>query len=213
MKEIICAYCGTVVTKPDREHVFPTCLYPPSKMKSKVQRLTVPACNKCNNSWADDEAYFRNVLVLAGENPNPVRQELWETTILRSFKEIDGFRRKHEIIENLKPITLNNEENYMVYLGKDERVMRIVRKIIRGLSYNHKIIYPVSDEQVWADILKYTVSQELLDQLEHHHREQDIVEYRYQVMNEPGYSSAWYITFFKKVTFIGLVSAKISDLT
>ena len=40
------------------------------------------------------------------------------------------------------------------------------------LSQNN---YPVSDEQVWTDILKYTVSQDTdLITLEHHHREQDI---------------------------------------
>lgn len=65
---------------------------------------------------------------------------------------------------------------------------------------------PVLDKQVWADILKYMVAQELLDQLTSHNREQDIIEYRFQVMNEQGISSAWYMTFFECVTFVGLVS-------
>src|SRR3990172_3746850 len=65
MKNKSCAYCGKITTKTDKEHVFPKCLYP--KRKSKVQRLTIPSCRDCNSNWSEDEAHFRNVLVLAGE--------------------------------------------------------------------------------------------------------------------------------------------------
>jgi hypothetical protein len=75
----MCAYCGYRVAT-DREHVFPKSLYPESKASSRVQRLTIPSCNECNNGWSDDEAHFRNVLALAGE-PNDSRRELWETKI------------------------------------------------------------------------------------------------------------------------------------
>ncbi len=184
MKETPCAYCGKLVADPEKEHVFPKCLYPQSKDKSKVQRLTIPACRSCNSGWADDEAHFRNILVLAGESPNATRRELWNTTILSSFNELDGLRRRQDIIKKMKPVEVANSERYMIFPGEDDRVMRVVRKIIRGLCSYHKVMSPVSDKQVWADILKYVVPQELLNQLTSYHREQDIVEYRYQVMNE-----------------------------
>lgn len=205
MKEIPCAYCGKPVAKCDREHVFPKCLYPPSKGKSKVQRLTIPACRDCNKGWADDEAHFRNVLLLAGK-PNAARRELWETTALRSFDEVDGLKRMQDLIARMKPVKVADSEGHMIFPGQDERVMHVVRKIIRGLCYYHNVISPLSDQRIWADVLKYVVPQEFLNQMGYHHREQDIVEYRCQVLNEEGVNSVWLITFFERVTFIGLVS-------
>lgn len=84
--------------------------------------------------------------------------------------------------------------------------MRIVQKVIRGLCHYHGVMSPVSDERVWADVLKYKVPQWFLDQMEHHHWEQDIAEYRYQVLNEPPIQLAWLIKFYKRRTFIGMVS-------
>lgn len=205
MKKIPCAYCGKPVVKRDKEHVFPRCLYPPSKGNSKVQRLTIPACRDCNKGWADDEAHFRNMLVLAGE-PNAARRELWEKTTLRSFDEVDGSRRVNDLIVRMKPVMVANAERHMIFPGEDERVMRVVRKIVRGLCHYHNVMLSVSDQRVWTDVLKYVISREFLEQMSHHHREQDIVEYRYQVLNEEGINSAWLITFFERVTFIGLVS-------
>lgn len=75
----------------EREHVIPKNLYPSSKANSKVQRLTVYACHQCNNGWADDEAHFRNMLIIAGE-PNDSVREIWATTMRRSFDEIDSGR-------------------------------------------------------------------------------------------------------------------------
>jgi len=55
-------------------------------------------------------------------------------------------------------------------------------------------------------MLKYRVPEEFLSQMTYEHREQDIAEYRYQVLCETGIHSAWLITFFQRVTFIGIVS-------
>lgn len=206
MTALYCAYCGKRVTKRDKEHVFPKCLYPPSKAKSKVQRLTIPSCRDCNDGWADDEAHFRNVIAIAGE-PNAARRELWEANVLRSFDEIDGLRRARDIVDRMKPVSTDADIRYKIYPGEDERVIRVVRKAIKGLCYYHKVLTHVSDSRIWADVLKYVIVPEFLDQMSHHHREQDIVEYRYQVLNEHGINSAWLITFFGRVPFIGLVSA------
>ena len=61
MKETTCAYCGKLAIC-ESEHVFPDCLYPASKSNSKVQRLTVPACQDCNRSWSNDEEHFHTFL-------------------------------------------------------------------------------------------------------------------------------------------------------
>ena len=77
--------------------------------------MTVPSCRDCNKGWAADEAHFRNVLVLAGEAPNAARQELWNGTILRSFKELDGLRRRQDIIERLETVKVAKGERYMIF--------------------------------------------------------------------------------------------------
>jgi hypothetical protein len=200
----MCSYCGERLAT-DREHVFPRNLYPVSKSGSLVQRLTIPSCNECNKGWSDDEAHFRNVLALAGE-PNEARRELWETTIRRSFKERDGIRRVRDLVEMLHPVEIDGNDRHKVYPGQDDRVLRIIKKIIRGLCHHHGVMSAVSEKRVWADILKYQIPEEFLSEMAYEHREQDIAEYRYQVLRESGIDSAWLITFFQRVTFVGIVS-------
>lgn len=200
----MCSYCGERLAT-DSEHVFPRNLYPASKARSRVQRLTIPSCSECNKDWSDDEAHFRNVLALAGE-PNETRRELWETTIRRSFGKSDGIRRVHDLIEMLRPVEIDGKTRHKVYPGQDDRVVRIVKKVIRGLCHYHDVMSAVSEKRVWVDVLKYQISEEFLSEMAYEHREQDIAEYRYQVLRESGIDSAWLITFFQRVTFVGIVS-------
>ena len=200
----MCSYCGERLAT-DNEHVFPRNLYPDSKAQSRVQRLTIPSCNGCNKGWSDDEAHFRNVLALAGE-PNEARRELWETTVRRSFEKIDGARRLRDLVETMHPVEINGGPRHKVYPGQDDRVVRIVKKVVRGLCHHHRVMSAVSERRVWVDVLKYRIAEEFLSQMTYEHREQDIAEYRYQVLREAGIHSAWLITFFQRVTFIGIVS-------
>jgi hypothetical protein len=170
-----------------------------------VQRLTVPACNPCNNGWADDEAHFRNVMLLAGE-PNDAVYELWNTTAARGFRQADGIRRLDDLIEQMKPLQTPEGRRHMIFPGQDQRVMRVVRKIVRGLCHYHDVLSPVSDTRVWADVMRYAVPPAFLAEMPVHCREQDIVEYRYKVLNEGRIQSIWLLTFFERRTFVGLVA-------
>jgi hypothetical protein len=200
----ICPYCGERIAT-TKDHVFPRNLYPASIGQSRVQRLTIPACERCNGSWSDDETHFRNVLALAGE-PNEVRLELWETSIMRSFNKRDGKRRLLDLLETMRSVEIDGKIRQKVYPGQDYRVIRIVKKVIRGLLYHHLGISAVSEKRLWIDVLKYQISEEFLSEMMYEHREQDIAEYRYQVLRESGIHSAWLITFFQRITFIGTVS-------
>ncbi len=192
--------------KRDKEHVFPKNLYPESKAKSKIQRLTLPACRKCNDSWANDEAHFRNILVVAGDPITPEKKELWDTTVDRSFSQIDGFKRIEDLLQQMKPIAVDGQNRHMVFPGNDERVIRVIKKIIRGLCYHHDILSPLPEEMIRADILKFEIPESLLNGMEIQHRDKEIVEYRFHVFNEIELQSVWLITFFQTVTFIAFVS-------
>ena len=163
---------------------FPN-VYSRSVLGSRIQRLTIPACGKCNNSWADDEAHFRNVLVMAGEVPNPPRQELYEDKVLRSFDEVDGSRRIRDLIPLMKPVEIKGKQRLKIYPAEDKRVLRVVRKIVRGLNHYHRLSTAIPDDRVWVDVLRYEIPEESVATMDIHHRDPEIVEYRYKCLDEP----------------------------
>lgn len=67
--DIRCRFCGQQTDEKTKEHVVSKCLYAPALLDPKVQRLTVPACKTCNNSWSQDETLFRNLIVSTTETP------------------------------------------------------------------------------------------------------------------------------------------------
>ena len=118
-----CAYCGDQGHKLEREHVIPRCLYPASKSTSRIQRITVLSCGRCNRGWSDDEAHFRNVLLVAGES-NAAVLELWQTTARRGFSQADGRRRLRDLVQGMVPVTVKGHKRWMIYPGRDDRVLR-----------------------------------------------------------------------------------------
>lgn len=83
-----CGYCGrNTGLNGEGEHVLPTCFYP-ELTDPKVQRLKIPACPVCNNSWEKDEGHFKTIITLCGPDETPARRQLWEKSV-RSFKMPD----------------------------------------------------------------------------------------------------------------------------
>jgi hypothetical protein len=203
MKQNLCAYCGQHSDALDMEHVFPRCLYPKSKHGSKVQRLTVPACKPCNKSFQDDEVHFRNVLLVSGQ-PNASVYETWETAV-RSFKKCDGPTRAADVGEQVVAMQTEHGPRHMIYPGKDQRVMRIIRKIVRGLCFHHQMRAPVPDEHIWADVQRFRVPPAFLAKMTVEHREADIVQYRYAHLDDGEIGSLWLVTFFERTPFIAIV--------
>jgi hypothetical protein len=203
----VCSYCGQSVTKTEREHVFPSNLYPPSKSGSKVQRLTVAACRECNGSWADDEAHFRNVLMMSGDDPNSPRTELWEGRVRRSFDQPDGIKRIDDLLALMRPVESEEGKRHMIYPAEDERILRVVRKIIRGLAHHHGLLPFVPEERVWVDVQRYAIPADLISQMTYQHRESDIAEYWYEAQEDEEIHSAWLLRFFEAPSFVGLIYA------
>lgn len=200
-----CAYCGAGASTVEREHVIPRCLYPRSRAASRVQRLTVPSCGRCNRGWSDDEAHFRNVLLLAGM-PNSAVQEVWRTSTQRSFREVDGLRRIRDLVDLMVPVQVEGEDRWMIYPGRDPRVIRVVRKIVRGLSHHHGVGSAIADERVWADILKYPIPEYLVNTVHFHHREGDIVEYWYEAYDVGDVTSMWLLKFYESRVFVAAIA-------
>src|SRR5437868_14672173 len=168
-----CAYCGISNVKLTKDHVIPKLLYPISKANSKVQRLTVPACKECNNGWSDDEAHFRNVLMLCGE-ANQVAEELFNSTVIRSLHKEDGKRRVADLWEIMHPVQTQTSLRHAIYPATDLRFLRILKKIVRGLHFHHHFGRLISDEMVIADLLQFIIPQEFTDNVPSFHYEKDI---------------------------------------
>ena len=200
----VCAYCGVPVGRMgEREHVVPRCLYPEGEPSNGVQRLTVPACSRCNRSFSDDEAHFRIVLLAAGEH-NRAGKQVFYGKALRSFDEVDGPRRIQDLVERLEPVTIEGQDRWMIYTGKDERVQRVLRKIVRGLSHYHNIESGVDESRIWVDVLKYRLTADM-ESLPLYHRDPTVFQYRYSVEVD-GLSSLWFLTFYEHIKFVATVA-------
>lgn len=190
------------------DHVIPRALYPLSKAQSDIPRITVPACGPCNGSWADDEAHFRNVLLVAGE-ATPVVRELWEGKTRRSFAQSDGRRRARDIATQFMPVATPDGDRHMIFPGRDERVLRIVRKTVRGLSHHHGLISPVADRQVLADVQQFAIFPEFIDGMSQGVTDDDILDYRYALTEEPEIHSGWLLTYYGRTPFLCIVFRSI----
>jgi hypothetical protein len=201
-----CTYCGAEGVPLERGHVAPKNLYPDSRRTPDLQLITVPECRACNHGWSDDEAYFRGVLLLAGEPNEPVR-ELWSTSIRRSLNEKDGLRRASDLVERFVPVTVDGEHRKMIYPGEDPRVIRIIKKIVRGLSHHHGIEDGVDDERIRADVLRFSVPDELWSTGTFCKRGSDIFRYWYKRYgkDDKELSSLWILTFFDRRDFVAIV--------
>jgi len=185
----------------------PKSLYPNSRRTPDLQLITVPECAVCNRGWSDDEAYFRAVLLLAGSRNEPV-DEIWKTKMVPSLAEPDGFRRARDLVDRFVPVTVDGEDRQMIYPGRDARVLRIIKKIARGLSRHHRIEDGVSDARVFADVLRYSVPDDLWSKGTFHKGESDVFRYwcrTYDNEVEKELSSLWILTFFEQRDFIAVV--------
>ncbi|MCB1469864.1 MAG: hypothetical protein KDK08_22570 [Rhizobiaceae bacterium] len=207
-----CGLCGgyRITT---REHVIPRALYPPSKASSKFQRITIAACVECNNGTADDDAHFRNVVTIAGDG-NEIVNEVWTGPVRRAFAQVDGYRRARDLFNIMRPAPDVGPDRYRIYPADDERVMRIVRKIVRGLSRYHELHYPLSDGQVFADVMRSPIPAEIAEIMIPNSADPDILEYSYLTLSEPpGMLSAWSLRFYRRTSFMAFVFQDEASLT
>jgi hypothetical protein len=206
MKHQPCSYCGTTAFKREKGHVVPDCVYPPS-LDPRVQRITVPECSRCKTIWHDAETQFRNIMTIAGE-PNAQVHELWEGSVTRSFDKPSGPRWVANLFEQFVPVETEGGIRHKVYPGRDQRVMLVVRKIIRGLCHKERVATAVDDRRVWADVLVYSIPEEFRREMTWKQLGNEFFSYGFAVLNDSEHDihSVWSLTFFERREFIGVVS-------
>ena len=205
LRKTACAYCGRVGVKLEKEHVVPRALYGPSKRSSRVQRITIRACGDCNRGWSADEPHFRNVMLLAGQ-PNAAVRELWDSKLLPSLDQRDGYHRLLALTKQFVPVVIDGQDRSMVYPHRDPQVVRLLRKIVRGLSSFHGLGDAIPDTHVRILPDLYALPEEFSSWLTHCHREEEVITYSFGRCDIEGVRSFWRMTFFERCSFLGVIS-------
>ncbi len=201
-----CAYCGVHEAEEvpfTRDHVIPKCIYPATRRDLNL--IVVDACKPCNNGFSDDEVHFRTMVALAGES-NAVVKELWNTKIVRSFDKKDGLRRVRQVLKHTAKVQLEGENRLMIFPGEDERVLRIIRKIVRGLSHFHEIESTIDEKRIHVAIHHSELSEGTLEPDDFSRSYPGIVRYFHRKDDTTASKSVWILTFFDRLTFVALVS-------
>lgn len=99
-------------------------------------------------------------------------------------------------------------ERHKVFPASDQRFIRVLRKIVRGLHYHHRLGHPVSDDMAGADLLRYGVPEEITQAMPSYHLGRDVFEYRFETFDQfsdISMRSGWLLTFFGNKRFAGWV--------
>jgi hypothetical protein len=105
------------------------------------------------------------------------------------------------------PVTVDGQERHMIYPGRDKRVIRIIRKIVRGLSHYRGIESDIGEERIFADVLRHPVLDEVRASWQFFDCEPDIFKCWYQLFDDGEVSALWLLTFFERREFLARVSA------
>lgn len=200
-----CVYCGSKENI-TADHVPPKCLFPDPK---PTNLITVPACEKCNNSYKKDDEYFR-ICVLTQPYNNPTGWKIWEEKVIRRTLRRSPSLRKR-LLDNLIRVELRSPSG--VYLGEGEalqfhvsRINRVVKRIVRGLYWYHYgsklapeigfLITKDSDVSGVTDIINNYTDLSFIDK--------ETFQYRHGIAAEDPDQSIWVLRFYTITTFLVL---------
>ena len=144
-------------------------------------------------------------MLVAGDT-NPAVQELWTTTARRGFTDRDGRRRIQDLAGGLVEVQVDGQRRYMIYPGQDARVLRIIKKVVRGLAHYHRVETAIPESRITADVLKFKIPDVVSRSIQYQHREADISQYWYDSPKHDEFSSIWLLKFFERRSFIAFVS-------
>lgn len=198
-----CVYCGSG-GKLTEDHIPPKCIFP----KPWGDLITVPACSTCNNDASKDDEYFRSRLVLREDAPNIVKPVYDSTLRSLSRPQAKGFSAEFfgsifEVGENSGGYDLNLD-----------RLTNVTSRVIKGLFYFHyqRVIpseFLVRSYSMGGFQAPNNEIQNMLNRMKgapiNYIRDDRIFNY-YHILNEDdSYSSCWYLTFFGRSSFLGLI--------
>jgi len=106
----------------------------------------------------------------------------------------------------MEPVEVDGTQRWKIFPARDERVLRVVRKIVRGLSYFHRLGIVATDPRVWTDVLRWRIPDEILAGVDFRSIDADVFQYWFEAYEEGDATSLWYLKFFERLPFIAAVS-------
>jgi hypothetical protein len=101
--------------------------------------------------------------------------------------------------------TADDADRLKIYPAKDPRVLRVIKKCVRALSYKHFGV-AILEDRVWADVLRFSLPAEYETEARYMGDEPGVVEYAYVDDPVEDIERFWLIRFFGRTTFIASVS-------
>jgi len=209
----VCAYCG-VYTETEPEHVVPRC-FAPDALRDSCKWVIVRGCSRCNRRFSADESDFREFCVMANSaQENPTRDELFHGPMTRNWRRSDG-RGEGALRRMLENIYMPSGDQGRAWLVPNKRTFRVVRKIIRGLYYNHmipkrRLPQVLPEEYIWVRPVFEQVPQEMDAAPEWHVIHPSVFRYGFVECGEGapdflGIDSLWMIDAFRGTKFAAVV--------
>ncbi|MGE0347873.1 hypothetical protein [Hydrogenophaga sp.] len=200
LKHKPCAYCGSKAVPRGKGHVFPRSIYPDTLPDAK--RITVPECETCKAIWEDAEPHFRNVL-LSIWDPEVAPLDNRTAKLWRSFDELDGSRRIQDLSAMLRPAHVDGQERAKIYPDEDERFNLILRRIVRGLSHEHRLGTAIPDSAVVSGVMRWIVPPAFEPSFSWHTIAPDFISYAYARVDES--HTFWLLRFSRHITFFASI--------
>lgn len=213
-----CAYCGASHSL-TVDHIPPRTLFPKPRPSNLI---TVPCCKSCNEGASKDDEYFRLVLSMrydTGDHP-AVRGIL--PSVYRSLENPNKRGLQVALAKSFCRIPVLSPERRIRGLaaGYDvdlRRLGRVAERITRGLFF-HELGYRVPDDfcvRVYSpEGLRGSEScvddgficfVERLTRTPSTVLSRGVFAYWFQRIQERTHWSAWVLTFYERVPFLGLV--------
>ena len=204
-----CVYCGSKMNITS-DHIPPKCLF---RERKGLQLITVPACDRCNNSYKKDDEYFR-IYVSAGISKNQQGDKLWHEKVMGST-----FRRSHklrkDIVSHISNISVNvKKPNGTILKGKilnfdASRINRVLVRIVKGLYWHHyskclppNILFEVSQDPPISDEIKSILLRTKFCAIGN-----EEFKYRYRRRDDDNFTSIWGLSFFMGAHFLVFTKA------
>ena len=106
------------------------------------------------------------------------------------------------MFEKMQPVMIDGVLRHQVYPGQNEKVMRVVGKIIRGMAVHRNMMQYVTDERVAAELLTDTIPEKYSKLLEEFYYVPNIAAILGREVRHKRLHSIWALKILE-VPFIG----------
>lgn len=161
-----CVYCTNgISTSGKGDHVIAGGFFPEHQRTDAFNPIRVPACQKCNNTFAPHEQALIALFTLSADARHPAAKDIATSTVLRSAAHKQATANYRRSIKEAKPVELYSPSS--IYVTDSLAIQPeytpydiVFRKIVKGLYYHHLQAHFPCD----YEIAVFTIDRTVCDQ-------------------------------------------------